>query len=160
MTANFDAAKSAALALTMLDWRDFGADYGKAMIDTAQALAAALDRRGVPVFAKPQGFTQSHQFAVEASRYGGGQAASKTLRKAGFLTCGIGLPMEAVAGDMNGLRIGTPELVRWGVGPDDADDIANLIFRALSANAPEQLADDVRVLRKKFRKMHFMHDDG
>jgi glycine hydroxymethyltransferase len=27
MTANFDAAKSAALAVTMLDWRDFGRAY-------------------------------------------------------------------------------------------------------------------------------------
>lgn len=35
------------------------------------------------------------------------QAASKTLRKAGFLACGIGLPVSDVDGDMNGLRIGT-----------------------------------------------------
>ena len=39
MTANFDAAKSAALAVTLLDWRAFGAAYARAMIDLAQALA-------------------------------------------------------------------------------------------------------------------------
>ena len=32
MTANFDAAKSAALAVTMLDWRDFGKAYAAQMI--------------------------------------------------------------------------------------------------------------------------------
>ena len=92
MTANFDAAKSAALALTMLDWREHGEAYANAMIGTAQALAEALDAEGVPVFAKARGFTRSHQFAIEAARYGGGQTASKKLRKAGFLACGIGLP--------------------------------------------------------------------
>ncbi|MEX3008633.1 serine hydroxymethyltransferase [Hoeflea sp. TYP-13] len=160
MTANFDAAKSAALALSMLDWRDFGEAYGEAMISTAQALAAALDKRGVPVFAKEHGFTQSHQFAIEAACYGGGQAASKTLRKAGFLACGIGLPTAPVHGDMNGLRFGTPELVRWGVGPEDADTIADLIQRALTANASEQLADEVRQLRGNFDRIHFIHEGG
>ncbi len=29
MTANFDAAKSAALAVTMLDWREHGAAYAR-----------------------------------------------------------------------------------------------------------------------------------
>ena len=42
MTANFDAAKSAALAVTMLDWRDYGADYAAEMILMARALAEGL----------------------------------------------------------------------------------------------------------------------
>ncbi|MFZ1725526.1 MAG: aminotransferase class I/II-fold pyridoxal phosphate-dependent enzyme, partial [Albidovulum sp.] len=92
MTANFDAAKSAALAISLLDWRDFGSAYAGAMIDTARAFAEALAGHGLPVFAGPRGFTDSHQFAVEAAGFGGGQAASKKLRKAGFLACGIGLP--------------------------------------------------------------------
>jgi glycine hydroxymethyltransferase len=115
MTANFDAAKSAALAVTLLDWRDFGRACAAAMIALSKALADALHQAHVPVFTGPSGATESHQFAIEAARYGGGQAASKRLRKAGFLASGIGLPIAAVDGDMNGLRIGTPELVRWGM---------------------------------------------
>ncbi len=156
MTANFDAAKSAALAVTMLDWRDQGADYAQAMIDLAQALAQALDAQGLPIFAKEQGFTRSHQFAVEAVRFGGGQAASKTLRKAGFLACGIGLPIEDVEGDMNGLRIGTPELVRWGVGVEHAERLANLIGMALTSNAPEALAEEVAAFRAEFTTLHYV----
>lgn len=120
MTANFDASKSAALAVTMLDWRDFGVSYAAEMIATSQALAAALKSEGIPVFETAQGATASHQFAIEAASYGGGQSSSKTLRKAGFLACGIGLPIAPVTGDMNGLRFGTPELVRWGVTATDA----------------------------------------
>lgn len=154
MTANFDAAKTAALAVTMLDWKDFGGAYASEMIAMAQALAAALDARGVPVFAGAQGFTQSHQFAVCAEAYGGGQAASKKLRENGFLACGIGLPIAEVAGDMNGLRIGTPELVRWGMTAEDADPLANLIQRGLSESG---LLADVSAWRKTFSKLHFVH---
>ncbi len=156
MTANFDAAKSAALAVSMCDWIDHGAAYSAEMIAAAQALAEALAREGIPVFKTSNGFTASHQFAVEAASFGGGQAASKTLRKAGFLACGIGLPIAQVAGDMNGLRIGTPELVRWGVTSDHAGELATLIAKALRANAPEEMASEVSTLRASFDKLHYV----
>ena len=156
MTANFDAAKSAALAMTMLDWIDHGEAYASRMIALSKALASALDAEGLPVFAKERGFTESHQFAIDAARYGGGQVASKTLRKAGFLACGIGLPLPEVAGDMNGLRIGTPELARWGVTPDHAPELASLIAQALVANDPATLAPKTRALREGFDTLHFI----
>lgn len=158
MTANFDAAKSAALAITMLDWLDHGAAYGQAMVDSAQALAEALSKEGAPVFKTRQGFTQSHQFALEAAPYGGGQTASKKLRKAGFLACGIGLPIEDVKEDLNGLRIGTPELVRWGMTTDDMPRLASLIYRALTSNAPEDMAREVASYRQTFDKIHYVRD--
>ena len=156
MTANFDAAKSAALAITMLDWRDHGKAYGSAMVELATTLANALVDNDLPVYGKGFGYTQSHQFAVEAAPFGGGQAASRKLRKAGFLACGIGLPGEPVAGDMNGLRIGTPELVRWGVKPDHCDKLAALIARALKTNDPVSLAGEVSAFRRKFTKLYYI----
>lgn len=156
LTANFDAAKSAALAYTLLDWRDHGAAYARAMIDLARALAAELAALGLPVFAADRGATTSHQFAVAAAPFGGGQAASRTLRKAGFLACGIGLPIPEVPGDMNGLRIGTPELVRRGVTPADAPALAALIAEALRSNAPETVAPRTRALRARFQGLHFV----
>lgn len=157
MTANFDAAKSAALAVSLLDWRDFGVDYARAMIDLSQALAIALACEGLPVFEGRGGHTQSHQFAVQAAAFGGGQTASKTLRNAGFLACGIGLPIEAVAGDMNGLRIGTPELVRWGVTVGDVPRLAALIAKGLRANDPNAIMAEVSEWRQTFDQLHFIH---
>ena len=154
MTANFDAAKSAALAVTMLDWRDHGRGYADQMIATAKALAQALQRAGVPVFSGAGGATQSHQFAVLAKEFGGGQAASKMLRRAGFLACGIGLPIEPVEGDMNGLRIGTPELVRWGMTEADAPRLADLIARGLQGEA---IMPEVSQWRQMFDKVHFVN---
>ncbi|MCB1410314.1 MAG: aminotransferase class I/II-fold pyridoxal phosphate-dependent enzyme [Rhodobacter sp.] len=156
MTANFDAAKSAALAISLLDWRDFGAAYAQAMIDTAQAFARELAAAGIPVFGAERGFTTSHQFAVEAGAFGGGQAASRTLEAAGFLACGIGLPIAPVAGDLNGLRIGTPELVRWGVTVADIPDLAALVVEALRSNDPASLAPRTKALRAGFDRLHYI----
>jgi glycine hydroxymethyltransferase len=158
MTANFDAAKSAALAITLLDWRDHGRAYAKAMTGLAGALASALAKEGLPVFSTPRGTTTSHQFAIEAAAWGGGQAASKKLRKAGFLACGIGMPVAAVQGDMNGLRIGTPELARRGVTEADAPKLASLIAEGLRANDPERVAPRTAELRKQFPGFHYIND--
>lgn len=156
MTANFDAGRVAALAMTLLDWRDFGQAYAAKMIAVAQSLATALRAEGLPVFSTAKGATESHQFAIEAAAFGGGQAASKTLRKAGFLACGIGLPVAAVAGDLNGLRIGTPELVRRGVTEADAPELGRLIAEGLRANDPAALAPRVAALRQKFQGLHYV----
>ena len=156
MTANFDAGKSAALAITLLDWRAHGRSYAAAMVEVSQALARELAALGLPIFAAGQGMTTSHQFAVEATGFGGGQTASKTLRKAGFLACGIGLPIAAVEGDLNGLRIGTPELVRRGVTVADTPALAALIAEGLRGNDPGAVAARVREMRARFTGVHFI----
>lgn len=158
LTANFDVAKSAALAVTLLDWREFGSSYAQAMVDTAQALAQALDARGIPVFKTQNGFTRSHQFAIRARSYGGGQAVSAKLRAANILACGIGLPEAQVEGDMNGLRFGTPEIVRWGMTPEHMSELAGLIAEALVANDPSAVAPRVSQFRQRFDKLAFVCD--
>jgi glycine hydroxymethyltransferase len=158
LTANFDAAKSAALAISLLDWKDHGRAYAQAMVATANTLAHNLVELGVPVFATARGMTASHQFAIEAATFGGGQAAARKLRQANILACGIGLPIAPVPGDMNGLRIGTPEIVRWGMAVDDMPALASLIARALRGNeTTERLAAEVTAFRRRFAKLHFIN---
>lgn len=158
LTANFDAAKSAALAITLQDWLDFGEDYTKTMQATAMALATELADRGLPIFSTEEGYTQSHQFAIEAATLGGGQTASKRLRQANLLACGIGLPIDAVEGDMNGLRLGTPELVRFGMTVEDMPKLADFIAKALKADTDlVVLAQEVSAYRQQFKTMTFIH---
>ncbi|HPE60730.1 MAG: aminotransferase class I/II-fold pyridoxal phosphate-dependent enzyme [Thiothrix sp.] len=159
LTANFDAAKSAALAITLLDWRDFGRDYATAMVKTSKALAQALAQEGLPLFrlASEQA-TDSHQFALEAARFGGGQQMARQLRQANLLSCGIGLPLPEISGDMNGLRLGTPELVRTGMNATHMPEVARYLADSLLARrSPEAIAADVSALRKPFQQLHFVH---
>ena len=126
------------------------------MRETAVALAAALVDRGVPVFARDRGVTRSHQFAIEAAGYGGGQAAAKRLRQANILTCGIGLPIAPVDGDVNGLRLGTPEIVRWGMTASDMPELAGFIAGALAGDASRSRAGDVTTFRRRFSSLHYV----
>jgi glycine hydroxymethyltransferase len=159
LTANFDAGKTAALAITLADWEAVGAEYARAMVENAEALASALIDLGLPLFAANQGATRSHQFAVLAQQYGGGQAASRRLREANLLACGIGLPAAAVEGDVNGLRIGTPELTRLGMRPADMADLASFIARGLDPQVhPSTVAPDVTAWRGQFSGIHYTVD--
>ncbi len=156
LTANFDVAKTASLAIALLDWKEFGQAYAGEMRATASMLAQELDRRGIPVLRGSRGFTESHQLAVRAATYGGGHNAAKHLRGANLLASGIGLPVEAVTGDFNGLRFGTPEIVRWGMTAADMPELADLIAEALTASDPTSLGDRVTAFRSKFRSLHFL----
>ena len=165
MTANFDVAKTAALAITLVDWLVHGAAYATTMSQAAQALAAALEDRDVPVHRADGVTTRSHAFAVDARGtthstastkragpgMGGGNWATH-LRQANLLTSAIGLP----SGPDDGVRIGTNELVRWGATPADMDALGDLIAEALASPDPSLVAPAVTVYRARFDQLRFV----
>ena len=159
LTANFDAAKTAALGITLQDWKSVGRDYAQMMVKTSQALAQHLQNLGVNIFAADKGFTTSHQFAILAAPYGGGQTAARRMGEAGLLAFGIGLPIEQVEGDLNGLRIGTPEIVRIGMKVEDMKDLAGFIARSLDTNVePKSIQREITEWRKQFSGVHYTVD--
>ena len=159
LTANFDAAKTAALGITLQDWKSVGRDYAQMMVQTSQALAQHLQNLGVNIFAADKGFTTSHQFAILAAPYGGGQTAARRMGEAGLLACGIGLPIEQVEGDLNGLRIGTPEIVRIGMKVEHMQDLAGFIARSLDTSAePQSIQREITEWRKQFSGVHYTVD--
>ena len=154
LTANFDAGRVAALAISLIDWVEGGHEYAVAMTQTAAALAGALAQSGLPVFSTEQGYTTSHQFAVDAAEWNGGHQASLTLRDANILACAIGLP----GGDeWSGLRLGTPEIVRWGMTAADMPALAALITEALRGDA-RAVAGKTTAFRSQFTELHHIHE--
>jgi glycine hydroxymethyltransferase len=57
---------------------------------------------------------------------------------------------------MNGLRIGTPELVRRGVTVADAPELASLIALGLTGNDTKAVAAQTRAMRARFQGMHYV----
>ena len=160
LTANFDAGKTAALAQTLLDWTVAGLAYAQAMVETAGRLADELAALDIPVYARDDGATKSHQFAIEAYRWNGGQRAAAQLRAANLLCCGIGLPLPEIADDTNGLRLGTPEVARLGMRSDDMPTLAGFVASALTADGDaSSLAAGVREWRQQFTDIHFTTDN-
>jgi glycine hydroxymethyltransferase len=149
LTANFDAGRVAALAMTLLDWKARGGAYAAAMVETAQALAVEMAALGLPVHAAGRGATRSHAFALDAGRWGGGHETAKRLRRANILACGIGLPRG------EGVRLGTPEIARWGIGPAHAATLAGFLRDALTGE-PEAVAPAVSAFRAGFDRVGFL----
>ena len=152
LTANFDVGRTTSLAIALLDWLEYGEAYARAMVDTAGALAAALESRDVPVFCAAAGPTTSHQFAFDATGWGGGHETSLRLRDANLLACAIGLPARP---DGAGVRFGTPEVVRWGMGASDMPELADLVIDALRSD-PSAVATRTSAFRRRFDRLHFV----
>mgnify|MGYP003335210033 FL=1 len=127
-------------------------------VDTARALARRLREAGLPVVGVGDDLTDSHHIAVATPD--GGQRAAARLRDSNLLACGIGLPGARVPGgvvpdgDVPGLRLGTPEMVRWGMGPEEAERVADWIARALLDG--EDVSAEVTEFRTAYDRVHFV----
>ncbi len=148
LTANFDAGKTASLVIALVDWQRHGPAYAAEMLASATALQTALADRGVDALP-----TESHAFAA---RTADGHQLAKHLRAANLLTSGIGLPGGSGEA-MNGLRLGTNEIVRWGMTTAHMPHLAELAARAIAADDPASLAAEVTDFRHQFRDLHFIN---
>ena len=62
-----------------------------------------------------------------------------------------------MAGDVNGLRLGVPEIVRLGMEPRHMPDLARFIARVLLGNeAPGTVAGEVTAFRRGFEGLRFV----
>ena len=81
------------------------------------------------------------------------------MAQAGLLACGIGLPIQEVPGDLNGLRIGTPEAVRIGMKVEHMPQLATFIAASLKLDADsESIHREVIEWRKQFSGVHYTVD--
>lgn len=158
LTANFDLGKTAALALSVLDLLEHGEAYADQCIRNAQKLSSALANEGFEVHGVA-GWpcTESHHLALRARNHGGGHAASKHLAHANILMCGIGLPIAAVPGDLNGIRVGTQEVTRFGMDEAAMSEIARLMARVMiHKEDAAKVRGDVIAFRKAYQALHFV----
>jgi glycine hydroxymethyltransferase len=158
LTANFDLGKTAALAMSVLDLLAFGRAYADQCIANAQALGHALQREGIAIHqVRDRPVTESHHLALPATRFGGGQNASKHLARANILLCGIGLPLPAVDGDLNGIRIGTQEITKFGMPESAMGEIARLMKRVMiDGEDPASVRPDVIAFREQYQQLAFI----
>ncbi len=146
LTANFDVGKVASLAIALVDTQRHGAAYAKEMVAASAALQESLVALGVDALP-----SASQAFAIRAAD---GHRLAKHLRAANLLTSGIGLP-DGVGDVMNGLRVGTNEIVRSGMTAADMGELAELITEAIATDTPSDLAPAASAFRQRFTGVHF-----
>lgn len=156
LTANFDLGRVAALAIAECDLLAHGRAYAVRCVENARALAAGLQDNGFEVWARHHGATSSHHIALDARPLGGGTRTARILESGNILCTGIPLPASSVPGDYNGVRLGTQEVTRFGMGPAEMVAAAALMAElALRGRSEEDVRDAVTALRAGFRTVRF-----
>jgi glycine hydroxymethyltransferase len=112
------------------------AGYAAAIIANAQALAEGLMRRGVRLVT---GGTSNHLVLADVATSFGltGRQAESALLEAGVVTNRNSIPRDANgAWYTSGIRMGTPALTTLGFGPDELDEVADIVAAVLGATTP------------------------
>ena len=109
----------------------------------------------VPGRQADQGFTASHQIAVNMEGFGGGKKASADLCDQDIV-CNMNLlPGEPGKAAMNpkGVRLGVQEMTRFGMGPDEMDHVGELMHAALASD--RDVRPQVAALRERFPDVRY-----
>jgi glycine hydroxymethyltransferase len=158
LAATHQVNRVAALAAAAAELIEFGREYMAAIVSNAQQLAHALHTRGVPVLGAHKGYTRTHQVIADVRQFGGGLDVAHKLAEANIITNKNLLPGDQPADwdRPSGLRIGTTEVTRLGMGPQEMDAIAELIAAVLIENEdPRQVKARAQDLRAGFQTVGY-----
>jgi glycine hydroxymethyltransferase len=163
LAATHQVNRVAALAVSAAEMIAFGQVYMAQIVRNSQALAAALDRRGVPILGAQKGYTTTHQVIADVRQFGGGLAVAQQLARANIITNKNLIPSDKPEDwdRPGGLRIGTIEITRLGMREAHMETIADFIARVLVNHiAPETIVDDVIAFREPYQTLYYCFDQG
>jgi glycine hydroxymethyltransferase len=154
----------AGLAVTLVEMLEFGKKYHKCVIENAKAFAEALNERGFKVLCEHLGFTESHQVIVDIAEFekkiGLGGDIEWLLESANIIINRNLLPWDIKEGrhymNPSGLRLGTSEVTRLGMGKGEMQDIAEF-FKALLVDKkdPKRIKKKIAEFRKDFQEIKY-----
>jgi glycine hydroxymethyltransferase len=135
----------AGLAQTLLELERCGPEYARTVVANAQALGRALSDLKFPLLCEAEGFTRSHQLHIDRGR----------LRKETNVAPGAlarRLERQRLLIDLVS-RIGTAEISRLGLVPEEMPRLADLLVRA--GLREERVAGEVLAWRRTFHALRF-----
>lgn len=161
--ATHQVNRVAALALATAEAIAYGEKFMAQIVKNAQALAKALDDRGLPMLGRHKGFTTTHQAIADARKFGRGLDCAQTLERANIIVNKNLIPTDAPK-DWDypgGLRMGTIEMTRYGMKEREMEQIADLIARVIvRRESPESVKKDALALRSGFRTLYYCFENG
>ena len=161
VTSNHHLNAMAALAVSLAEHLEFGREYARRTIANARALAQALHDRGFDVLAADLGFTRSHTLAVRVDSEGGGAPVARRLADAGIIANKNLLPGDKSPKQPGGVRLGTPEVTRLGMGEAEMVRIAELFDDLLHrGRSVEEVSARAAELKKGFTTLRYCFGAG
>ncbi|MDQ2717517.1 MAG: serine hydroxymethyltransferase [Chloroflexota bacterium] len=161
LAATHQVNRVAALAVSAAEMIAYGRVYMAQIVRNAQALGAALARRGVPILGAHKGYTTTHQVIANVREFGGGLVVAHRLAQANIITNKNLIPGDQPADwdRPGGLRIGAIEITRLGMHETEMETIADFIARILVEHAdPEDVVDDVIAFREAYQTLYYNFD--
>lgn len=163
-SSNHHLHSVAAKALTFAEFLKFGTSYAKAVTSNAQTLAATLAQKGESVLGENHGYTQSHQVALDVTRYGDGGQVEKKLESMNIIVNRQLLPGDLQAGrhytNPGGIRLGVSELTRLGMGKSEMKEVADVLHVALTTDKVDAVKKRVRGLRRLHQRVKYSFDNS
>jgi glycine hydroxymethyltransferase len=157
-SSNHHLGTLAQMALSTVEFMEFGDQYSAQVIKNAKHLAVALEREGFCVEAKDFGYTESHQVAVNVNEHGGGSLISTLLEQNDIILNMNMLPHEPLKNHNNpeGLRIGVAEMTRFGMNEPEMEKIAELMREVVIEK--KTVKDEVNKLRANYQNVKYSFD--
>src|SRR2546421_715391 len=142
-----------ALVVATREMQKYGREYATQIVRNAQALGRNLDELGTPVEARDFGYTKSHMVAVNVSQWGGGVEVAKRLEVNDIIVNYTMVPGDADPRNPSGLRIGVPEMTRFGMDERAMGELAQLMHDAIRG---ENVKSQVNALRGRYLEMKYV----
>ncbi|MFX0006313.1 MAG: serine hydroxymethyltransferase [Promethearchaeota archaeon] len=164
LLSNHHLHNVAGLAVALTEMLEFGKDYHKNVIENAKALGEALSDLGLKVLMEHKGFTESHQIVVDITEFekkiGLGGDIEKLLEEANIILNRNLLPYDISQGrhyqNPGGLRMGTSEVTRLGMGKSEMKDIAEFFKKLIiEEKDPKKVKNEVAEFRKDFQEVKY-----
>ena len=153
----------AAKAMVFAEFLQFGRSYAKDVVVNAQTLAGRLAALGERVLGEKNGYTMSHQVALDVTRYADGGVIEKLLEDQNIICNREPIPGDLQAGrhytNPGGIRLGVSELTRLGMGKSEMNEVAELVHLGLSGSKHPEVVTRIRELRKGFQKVKYSFRD-
>ena len=142
-----------ALLVATREMKQFGRDYAAQIVRNAQALGSSLDELGTPVEARAFGYTRSHMIAVNVAQWGGGVEVAKQLEANDIILNYNMLPGDNDPRNPSGLRIGVPEMTRFGMEERAMGELAQLLHDGVRG---KNVKSQVNALRARYTEMKYV----
>jgi glycine hydroxymethyltransferase len=163
-SSNHHLHSVAAKAITFTEFLRFGNSYAKAVTANAKMLAQSLAQKGERVLGESRGYTESHQVAVDVTKYGDGGQVEKKLEAMNIIVNRQLLPGDLQAGrhytNPGGIRLGVSELTRLGMGKSEMKEVAEVLHMALTTDKSEIVKKRVRGLRRLHQRVKYSFDNS
>jgi glycine hydroxymethyltransferase len=158
LAATHQVNRVAALAAAAAEMLEFGHEYMARIVGNAQALGAALQRHGIPMLGAHKGFTRTHQVIADVRSFGGGLVAAQRLAEANIITNKNLIPSDRPEDwdRPGGLRIGTTEVTRLGMGAAEMEILADLMAAVLvERRDPAEIKGEAMEMRADFQQIRY-----